>query len=134
MVKLFLDPNLKLSQFISCVVHTLHSVQEYRCTSLLGPVVTQTACLQTCGPQQKLWYSAIWRGWEGAALEGKCYLLGNNSNWYNVFLYHSFQSDMFLPNSCEIYVRFGINQTLTKKYFFFVFITNFFFLFEEEIK
>ena len=35
MVKLFLDPNLKLSQLIVCVVHTLHSVQEYRCTGVL---------------------------------------------------------------------------------------------------
>ena len=52
------------SQFETFPIHFVCSTHLTQCTGVTWsylelPVVTQAACLQTCGPQQELWSSAV---------------------------------------------------------------------------
>ena len=124
MVKLFLDPNLKLSKFILCVVHTLHSVQEYRCTGVLVTCCDLGSMYTDMRPTAGALVQRHLAGREGAAQEGKCYFFWTNSNCNPTFpgcldkkyfliqcLFMSFFPEWFVPPKflCAIYVRFGIN-------------------------
>ena len=126
---MFLDPNLKLSQLILCVVHTLCILLYYHTSALVtwcDPGSLSLDMRPTAGVLVQRHLAGKGRNSSRGEMifpqifqhDGFQGVLKCNIFWYNIFLCHSFQSDMFLPTSCALFM-YILALTLTMINIFF---------------